>query len=103
MTLGVRSYSEFSISPESMLRLTGEIAWDYASGDLTPQREMQFDRFRDARFIVQGNPTRRNALHVALSGEVDIGKQAVLGLNYSGKFGGGNTTNAGSLYVNVRF
>lgn len=103
MTLGVRSYSEFSISSDSLLRLTGEIAWGYASGDLTPRREMQFDRFRDARFIVQGNPTRRNALHVALGGEVDMGKQAVLGLNYSGKFGGGNTTNAGSLYVNVRF
>lgn len=103
LTLGVRSYSEFSITPDTLLRLNGEIGWRRANGDLTPQRDMQFDSWRDARFTVSGNPVSRNALQVALNGEIDLGKQAALGLNYTGQFGHGTTRNAGSLYLNVRF
>jgi subtilase-type serine protease len=103
LTLGLRSYSEFSVSTDRAFRLTSEIGWRHAGGDVKPGSKMQFDQLRDARFTVHGAPISRNSLQVGLNGELDIYKNASLGLDYSGQFGGGNKSNAGSLYVNIKF
>jgi len=101
--LGLRSYSEFALSHESTARVSASIGWRHAQGDVTPTRTLQFDQLREARFTVNGAPISRNSLQLGLNGEVDVHKNASIGLNYSGEFGGGNTSNAGSLYLKVRF
>lgn len=102
-TLGLRSHSEFALCHESTARVSASIGWRHAEGDVTPTRTLQFDQLREARFTVNGAPISRNSLQLGLNGEVDVHKNASIGLNYSGEFGGGNTSNAGSLYLKVRF
>lgn len=103
LTLGLRAYSEIALNPTTVARVSADLGWRHANGNLTPQRHMSFAGAPDARFTVDGAPITRNALQLALNGEVDTGKNTAIGINYNGQFGGGNTANTGSLYVNIKF
>ncbi|MNY48648.1 Extracellular serine protease precursor [compost metagenome] len=54
-------------------------------------------------FTVSGAPIARNAAVAELGAEVAVSKNASLGLNYSGQYGGGNREHAGSLNVRWRY
>jgi subtilase-type serine protease len=103
LTLGLRSHSDIELRPNTSLQLTGELGWRHTDGNLTPKRQMQFERLQDASFKVQGAPISRNSLEVALAAEMNIAKKASLGFKYNGQFGNGNTDNTGSVYLNIRF
>jgi outer membrane autotransporter protein len=64
---------------------------------------MSFVQGGGSAFSVYGSPIAKNAAVVGLSGEVGLDKNFALGLSYDGQFGSGNTDNAGSLFMKVRF
>lgn len=103
LNLGLRAYSELALTPATTARINGELSWQHTHGDTTATRHMAFANATDVGFSVKGAPVARNALQLALNGEVDVNKSTQIGLNYSGQFGGGNTQNTASLYLNLRY
>ncbi|WP_427183820.1 autotransporter domain-containing protein [Bordetella bronchialis] len=81
----------------------GNIGWRHAEGDLTPESSLSFIQGGGSSFSVAGVPIARNSAVVGLSGELGMNRYMSMGLRYDGQFGSGNTDNAGSLYVKVRF
>ncbi|HUH59191.1 MAG TPA: autotransporter domain-containing protein [Candidimonas sp.] len=103
LTLGWRASANLELNMATTARIAGELGWRRASGNLIPRRQMAFAQGTDAQFAVAGAPLTRNALQVALHGEINIGKNMAMGMTYAGQFGGGNASNTGSLHLNTRF
>ncbi|UHL66239.1 autotransporter domain-containing protein [Paralcaligenes sp. KSB-10] len=102
MTLGVRGKTMVNVGRQTV-RLTAGLGWRHAGGDVNPERRLAFLQGNGTAFTVSGAPIARNAAVVDLGAEMAIGKKAAVGMSYSGQFGAGNTDNAGSLYLRVRF
>ncbi|WP_454670101.1 autotransporter domain-containing protein [Achromobacter kerstersii] len=99
-TLGVRAQTDFTLAGAEG-RLRGTLGWRHAFGDVLPQSTMAFDGGQ--AFTVAGAPIARNAAVAELGAEVAVSRNASLGLNYSGQYGGGNREHAGSLNVRWRY
>ncbi|WAI81703.1 MULTISPECIES: autotransporter domain-containing protein [Achromobacter] len=99
-TLGMRAQTDFTLSGAEG-RLQATLGWRHAFGDVLPQSTMAFDGGQ--AFTVSGAPIARNAAVAELGAEVAVSKNASLGLNYSGQYGGGNREHAGSLNVRWRY
>lgn len=99
-TLGVRAQTAFTLAGAEGV-LQGTLGWRHAFGDLAPQTSMAFDGGQ--AFTVSGAPIARNAALAELGAEVAVSRNASLGLNYSGQYGGGNREHAGSLNVRWRY
>ncbi|MCS3506239.1 autotransporter domain-containing protein [Achromobacter sp. JUb104] len=99
-TLGMRAQTDFTLSGAEG-RLQATLGWRHAFGDVLPQSTMAFDGGQ--AFTVSGAPIARNAAVAELGAEVAVSKNASVGLNYSGQYGGGNREHAGSLNVRWRY
>ena len=99
-TLGMRAQTDFTLNGAEG-RLQATLGWRHAFGDVLPQSTMAFDGGQ--AFTVSGAPIARNAAVAELGAEVAVSKNASLGLNYSGQYGGGNREHAGSLNVRWRY
>lgn len=102
MTLGLRGKTTVNVGRQTAT-LTAGLGWRLAGGDVNPERRLAFIQGNGAAFNVAGAPIARNSAVVDLGAEMAVGKNAALGLAYSGQFGAGNRDNTGSLYVKVRF
>ncbi|WP_129239639.1 autotransporter domain-containing protein [Achromobacter veterisilvae] len=101
-TLGLRTALVYP-GKTNPFTLRGHVGWRHATGDRDPSRSMSFVQGGGSAFSVYGSPIAKNAAVVGLSGEVGLDKNFALGLSYDGQFGSGNTDNAGSLFMKVRF
>ena len=99
-TLGVRAQTDFTLAGAEG-RLQATLGWRHAFGDVLPKTSMAFDGGQ--AFTVAGSPIARNAALAELGAEVAVSRNATLGLNYSGQYGGGNREHAGSLNVRWRY
>ncbi|NYT44968.1 autotransporter domain-containing protein [Alcaligenaceae bacterium] len=102
LTLGLRGTTLMAVGQHDA-RLSAGLGWRHASGDVNANRTMSFVQGGGAAFTVAGAPIAKNAAVVDLGAEVDVGKNAAMGLAYSGQFGNGSTDSTGSLYLKVRF
>jgi subtilase-type serine protease len=101
-TLGLRGKTAVDLGGRAV-RLTAGAGWRHAAGDTNPERRLSFVHGGTGTFNVAGAPIAKNAALLDLGAEVELGKRAAMGLTYNGQFGQGNTDNAGSLYLKVRF
>lgn len=101
-TLGLRGKTALDLKGKQA-RLSAGLGWRHAAGDVDANRTMSFIQGNGAAFTVAGSPVAKNAAVVDLGAEMDVGKNAAMGLGYSGQFGNGSTDNTGSLYLKVRF
>lgn len=101
-TLGLRTALVYP-GKTNPFTLRGHVGWRHATGDRDPSRSMSLVQGGGSAFSVYGSPIAKNAAVVGLSGEVGLDKNFALGLSYDGQFGSGNTDNAGSLFMKVRF
>jgi outer membrane autotransporter protein len=93
----VRAQTGFSLDQlEGQLHAT--LGWCHAFGELTPQATMAFGCGQT--FTVAGAPMARNTAVAKLGVDMAISRNASVGLNYSGQYGGGNREHAG--WVNLR-
>lgn len=99
-TLGVRAQTNFTLAGAEG-RLQATLGWRHAFGDVLPQTSMAFDGGQ--AFTVSGSPIARNAALAELGAEVAVSRNATMGLNYSGQYGGGNREHAGSVNVRWRY
>lgn len=102
VTLGLRGKTLVELAGREA-RLSAGLGWRHASGDVASTRTMSFIQGNGAAFTVAGSPIAKNAAVVDLGAEMDVGKNAAMGLGYSGQFGQGSTDSTGSLYLKVRF
>ncbi|MFW7341223.1 autotransporter domain-containing protein [Pollutimonas sp. H1-120] len=102
VTLGLRGKTAVELGRHEA-RLSAGLGWRHASGDVASTRTMSFIQGNGAAFTVAGAPIAKNAAVVDLGAEMNVGKNAAMGLGYSGQFGQGSTDSTGSLYVKVRF
>ncbi|UYO93359.1 autotransporter domain-containing protein [Pollutimonas sp. M17] len=101
-TLGLRSALVFPGGTRAFTVRTN-LGWRHAGEDRSPTRTMRFIEGAGSSFSVVGAPIAKNSLLVGLGGEVALDEYFAMGLSYNGEFGSGNSDNAGSLYVKVRF
>jgi outer membrane autotransporter protein len=101
-TLGVRGKTQLELGSHTA-RLTAGAGWRHAGGDVNPSREVSLIQGAGTSFKVAGAPIAKNAAVLDLGAEASVGKNAAVGLGYTGQFGEGNTDNIASLYLKVRF
>jgi outer membrane autotransporter protein len=101
-TLGARGKTTIEAGRHEV-RLSAGAGWRHAAGDVDASRKMSFIQGNGATFQVAGAPIAKNAAVVDLGAEMTVGKNAAMGLAYSGQFGNGNTDSTGSLYLKYRF
>ncbi|WP_353148189.1 autotransporter domain-containing protein [Pollutimonas bauzanensis] len=99
-TLGVRAQTGFSLG-QSAGKLRATLGWRHAFGEVMPQSTMAFDGGQ--AFTVAGASIARNAALVELGADLAISRNATVGLNYSGQYGGGNREHGGSFNVRWRY
>jgi len=99
-TLGLRGKTGFSAGKtEAVLRASA--GWRHAFGDVEPGTRLAFDGSQP--FSVTGAPIARNAAFTELGVDLAISQSAVIGITYSGQYGGGNRENAGTIGVTWRY
>lgn len=99
-TLGLRGKTAFSAGKtEAVLRASA--GWRHAFGDVEPGTRLAFDGSQP--FSVTGAPIARNAAFTELGVDLAISQSAVIGITYSGQYGGGNRENAGTIGVTWRY
>ncbi|WP_206750837.1 autotransporter outer membrane beta-barrel domain-containing protein [Pollutimonas thiosulfatoxidans] len=101
-TLGLRGKTAVDVGANQASLYAG-LGWRHASGDVEAERRMNFVQGNSVGFKVAGAPIAKNAAVVDLGAEMAVGKNAAMGLGYSGQFGNGNTDSTGSLYLKVKF
>lgn len=78
------------------------MGWQHAYGDVSPESVFTFAGGGQP-FTITGAPIAKDAAVVEVGASVAIGKDATLGLSFSGQYGNGNKDSAGSLNLRVRF
>src|SRR5471030_12586 len=97
-TLGVRAASRFDLSGTTVITPRGRVGWRHAFDNATPTSSLAFAGSASA-FTVSGVPIARDSAVVELGLDVSVGKNATVGVSYSGQYGGEYRENAiqGSL------
>jgi subtilase-type serine protease len=72
-----------------VLQPRGALAWQTASGDLSPSAQMAFLSAPNAGFTVGGAPLADNAALIEIGADLLISEQARLGLSYVGQYADG--------------
>jgi len=88
-TLGVRAATSVVTSGGMVLQPRGALAWQTASGDLSPSAQMAFVSAPNAGFTVSGAPLADNAALIEIGADLLISEQAQLGLSYVGQYADG--------------
>ncbi|MFY0477189.1 autotransporter family protein [Achromobacter marplatensis] len=93
-TLGVRGRQEMLLGTVRA-SVTAGLGWRHAFGDVLPATRMAFDA--GDSFSVAGAPIARDAALLDVGLNAAVGRNATLGLAYSGQFGGGNRDHGAAL------
>jgi outer membrane autotransporter protein len=101
-TLGLRGSTSFDLNAAPTTLRAG-LGFRHAMGNLTPMQKFSFVQGEGSTFSVLGAPIARNAVVMELSGEVQLGKNAAIGVRYTGQYANQGKNNAGSLYLRVRY
>jgi len=101
-TLGLRGNTVLDLG-ENKAKLFAGLGWRHATGDVEPSRRMSFVQGAGSEFSISGAPIAKDAAVVDFGAEVAVGKNAALGLGYSGQFDNGNSDSTGSLFLRVKF
>jgi subtilase-type serine protease len=88
-TLGVRAATSVVTSGGMVVQPRGSLAWQTASGDLSPSAQMAFLSAPNAGFTVGGAPLADNAALIEIGADLLISDQAQLGLSYVGQYADG--------------
>lgn len=99
-TLGLRGLMNFAVG-QTEGRVQATLGWRHAFGDVQPESTMSFDGGQ--AFTVAGAPIARDAALAEFGVETALTRNATIGLNYTGQFGGGNRENAGSVHMTWRY
>lgn len=99
-TLGLRATALFSPGG-SETTLSGMIGWRHAFEDVTPESDLAFAG--GSTFEIAGTPIDREALAVQAAIDMRVGKNANLGLIYSGQIGDDAEDHAASARLTVGF
>lgn len=99
-TLGLRAQTKTQFG-EIEATLRGMAGWRHAFG-ATPSSTFSFASGSDA-FSVTGLPSARDSLALELGIDLDVGGDAVLGVNYDGLFGAGLSDHSAKATFNVKF
>jgi len=102
LTLGLRGKTRIEFGAGAA-ELSAGAGWRHAAGDVDPGRSLSFVEGGGGSFRVSGAPIARDAAVLDLGAQVAVGRNTVMGLAYSGQYGGGNTDHAATLSVKVRF
>ncbi|OLL28711.1 hypothetical protein BTH42_26165 [Burkholderia sp. SRS-W-2-2016] len=89
-TVGVRGSTDLALGGKTKVTLNGTLAWQRAFGSTVPESTLAFAG--SDPFTVAGVPIARNAALVQAGVDFKVSDATTLGLNYAGKFGGGNTS-----------
>lgn len=100
-TLGLRA--EVAPLADAPLTLRSMLGWRYIFGGLDPAATLAFANVPSAGFTVFGAPQSRDALVAELGADWRIGRNAVIGVSYSGLIGGGANDNAIKGKIDVSF
>ena len=89
-TLGVRGERSVYETPELTTKLTGQIGWRHAFGDLTPEQTMQYAIGSNA-FSIEGRALDRDVMTVELGLAARAVNGFTLDISYSGAYGDDST------------
>lgn len=92
-TLRVRAASRFDLSGTTAITPRGMVGWRHAFGNVTPTSRLAFASSATT-FTVSGVPIARDSAVVELGLDVSVGKNATVGVPYSGQYGSGYRDNA---------
>lgn len=85
-TLGVRAATSMDLSNGGVLQPRGSLAWQTASGDLSPSAQMAFLSAPTAGFTVGGAPLAENSALIEIGADLIISPQTQIGLVYFGQY-----------------
>ena len=85
-TLGVRAATSMDLSNGDVLQPRGSLAWQTASGDLSPSAQMAFLSAPNAGFTVGGAPLAENSALIEVGADLIISPQTQIGLVYFGQY-----------------
>lgn len=93
-TLGMRARQTLTQGPFRGT-LSAGVGWRHAFGDVRPVSTLAFDA-GDA-FTIAGAPIARNAALLEAGLQAAAGRNATVGISYTGQFGGGNQDHSATL------
>jgi outer membrane autotransporter protein len=99
-TLGVRASTRFELGGMKATA-RGMVGWRHAFGDTTPLATLAFAG--GSAFSVAGVPIAEDAALIEAGFDLDITRDASLGLSYQGQFGDGATQNGFNVRLQVAF
>ncbi|MFZ2154972.1 MAG: autotransporter domain-containing protein [Bradyrhizobium sp.] len=100
-TLGLRTSTGFTLGNGENLTARGMLGWRHAFGDTTPVSTVAFTG--GSPFSIAGVPVARDGAVVDLGLDLNLTRNATLGLTYGGQFGSGVTDQTVRGNFAVRF
>lgn len=101
-TTGLRGHMQLTMGSSRSVRLRGELGWEHQFRELDRTKTMKFVG-GDTGFEVSSLPASRNGAVVRASAEMNLTKDTVVSLNYTGHVSGQDTGNALNLGVSFQF
>jgi len=99
-TLGLRTEREITWD-EGTVTLSGDLGWQHAYGDRTPEVKQRFSG--GETFRVSGTPLPEESVVAGAGIETSLGERTSLHIDYAGHFGGGVEDHGGKATLEWRF
>jgi len=84
-TLGIRAASMIALSDSMMLIPRASLAWQHAFDSITPAATLAFQVAPTSSFVISGVPIARDALLAEAGLDLAIGRNATVGVSYTGQ------------------
>jgi subtilase-type serine protease len=84
-TLGVRAAGMIPVAHDMMLIPRATLAWQHAFNDVTPSAVLAFQAAPTSSFVISGVPIARDALLAEAGLDLAIGRNATIGVSYTGQ------------------
>ena len=102
-TLGIRAAGMVPIGHDMILVPRGTLAWQHAFDDVTPYAALAFQVAPAAPFTISGVPIARDALLAEAALDLAIGRNATIGISYTGQIASNVTDHAAKGRFSWRF
>ncbi|MBZ9967805.1 autotransporter outer membrane beta-barrel domain-containing protein [Mesorhizobium sp. BR1-1-2] len=99
-TLGVRGSTDVALGGINATA-RGRLGWRHAFGDSAPQSTLAFAG--GDQFTIAGVPITGDTAIIEAGLDLKMAANAILGLSYSGQFGGGSVDNSARVNLGVKF
>ncbi|MGY1449373.1 autotransporter domain-containing protein [Pseudomonas chlororaphis] len=101
-TTGLRGHMQLPVGSSRSVRLRGELGWEHQYKELDRTKTMKFVG-SDTEFGVSSVPASRDGAVVKASAEMNLTKDTLVSLNYTGQVSGQDSGNALNLGVSFQF